>query len=98
MESLYYRVLNSVRGVGRCNVIVLSLIFKMASKMVAIIVNDQNVVFRGSNFFTHSLFLLILSQMKDNASLHKITSILVGINSLKMQFWQQCVFDHFGKF
>ena len=35
--------------------IALTLIFKMA----AIIVNDQNGVFRGSNFFMHSLFLLI---------------------------------------
>ena len=62
------------------------LIFKMASKMAAKIVNDENGVFSGSSFFMHSLFLLIFVSNETNAYIihYKITSNLVGINSFKI--------------
>ncbi len=49
-------------------------------------------------FLFHTFAIIaFLSQMKDNAIIHKITSNLVEINTFKIQFWGKntYIFDHF---
>ena len=70
-----------VCGVGRWNFTALTLIFNMA----AIIVVKRGYFVGLTSSYIH-YFYGFLSQMKDNASLHKITSSLLGINSFKIQF------------